>query len=116
MIFAIFAVNKTSDMKEKQAKYAGYFIAENVVDYFGQLCIVKLSFPRLFLRFKYDEAGYFSSFENWKENIVILNWLDPQDKPKYDSEIDEILLEAWNFLCETEEKEENMYELLGGMG
>lgn len=88
----------------------GFYISENILEYPGQLAITKLSFPRLFLRFEYDDAGYFASFEEWRENLITLEWLDPGDKPDDESEIDSILTDCWNFLALHEEEEEIQYE------
>ncbi len=45
--------------------------------YLDQLAIVKLTYPRLFVRFNYAD---------WKNNIVKMQWLDSDDveyKPSF---------------------------------
>ena len=77
-------------------RYHGFYTAENEMLYPGQLAIVKLTHPRMFVRFQYDEA-FFASFEEWKAHMVKLEWLDPDDTGS-DNE-DYYLTECWNFLA-----------------
>lgn len=96
------------DRKESDPeRYHGYYIVENLLLWPDQLGILKLSYPRLFVRFNYAES-YFSGYEDWKANHTVVEWLDPEDKPKTEDEIDFYLTEFWNFLAQHEEEEERL--------
>lgn len=90
-------------------RYYGFYISENLPLYPGQMAITKLTYPRLFVSFNYGDS-YFSSFEDWKANHTDLQWLDPEDKPKSEEEIDHILTDCWNFLALQEREEEKYYD------
>jgi hypothetical protein len=44
--------------------YKNFYCADNLLDWPDQLAIIKLSEPRVFVRFTYDE-GYFVTFEDF---------------------------------------------------
>lgn len=88
-------------------RYHGFYISENLTLYPDQLAIMKLTYPRLFLRFNYPDS-HFLNFEDWKANHVEISWIDPNDKPESDAEIEYNLIECWNFLCLHEREEENL--------
>jgi transcriptional regulator with XRE-family HTH domain len=94
--------------KDDPERYHGFYTTENLLLYPKQLAITKLTYPRLFLRFNYAES-YFSSYEDWKNNIVTIQWLDPDDKPNSDDEIESHLIDCWNFLALHEEEEERLF-------
>lgn len=96
--------------ERNKENYAGFYISENLLLYPGQLGIVKLSFPRLFLRFEYDSCGYFADYNEWKDSLINVQWLDPNDKPTNEDEIDEVLTDCWNFLALHEEEEERLFD------
>lgn len=89
-------------------RYHGFYITENVLLFPDQLAIVKLTHPRLFLSFNYGQS-YFSSFDDWKANHTDLQWLDPDDKPTSEGEIESILIDCWNFLALHEREQERLY-------
>lgn len=41
-------------MKKENPKYPGIYLAENIIDYHGQIGIIRLSFPRCFIWFDQD--------------------------------------------------------------
>lgn len=89
-------------------RYHGFYISENILLHPGQLAILKLTHPRLFLLFNYGES-YFASYEDWKANIADQQWLDPDDKPTTEEEIDYHLTDCWNFLALHEREEQRLY-------
>ena len=88
-------------------RYHGFYISENLLLYPRQLAIIKLTHPRLFVRFNYGES-YFSSYEDWKANHTSVEWLDADDKPDDPEEIDYHLTDCWNFLALHEREEERL--------
>lgn len=97
---------RTNDDPER---YHGFYIADNQLLYGGQAAIVKLTHPRLFLRFNYADS-IFATFEDFKANIAVQEWLDPGDKPNDPDEIEAILIDCWNFLALHEEEEDRINE------
>jgi DNA-binding XRE family transcriptional regulator len=85
--------------------YHGYYISENLLLHPEQLAIVKLTYPRLFLRFNYGDS-YFTGYDDWKANIAVQEWIDGE-RPG-DDEIDYILTQCWNFLALHEREEERL--------
>lgn len=92
-------------------RYHGYYITENILLHPDQLAITKFTHPRLFIRFNYADA-YFTDFDDWKANIAVLEWLDPDDKPISPEEIESILIDCWNFLALHEREEERLADEL----
>jgi hypothetical protein len=88
-------------------RYHGFYITENLLLYPGQLAIVKLTHPRLFVRFNYGES-YFSCYEDWKANHTKIEWFDADDKPIDEEDIDYYLTDCWNFLALHEREEERL--------
>lgn len=95
-------------MEKENPKYPGIYLAENIVDYHGQIGIIRLSFPRCFAWFDQDVDSIYCSYDEFKAGIVHLNWLDPSDSGT-DKEKESALIEMWNFLCDQEREEERLY-------
>lgn len=91
-------------------RYHGFYITDNILLYPTQVGITKLTHPRLFVRFIYSDI-FFASYDDWKANIAVQEWLDPDDKPANDDEVEEILTDCWNFLCLHEREEERLNEM-----
>lgn len=109
-----FSVTQDSDgedytlrMEDDPERYHGFYISENLMLYPDQLAIVKLTHPRLFLRFNYGES-YFASYEDWKANHTDVQWLDADDRPYTADEEDAILTDCWNFLALNEREEDRL--------
>lgn len=95
-------------MKKENPKFPGIYLAENIVDYHGQVGIIRLSFPRCFIWFEQDVDSIYCSYEEFVEGIAHINWLDPNDNGN-EEEKQHALVEMWNFLCEEEREEERLY-------
>lgn len=77
-------------------RYHGFYTANNEELYPGQLAIVKLTHPRLFIRFNYANGATSYSFEEWKSHLVTVEWLDPDDTGRDNEKA--YLVDCWNFL------------------
>jgi hypothetical protein len=82
-------------MKKIEA-HKHYWLGENHQHFKGEETIFKLSFPRVFIRYKLNEA-YFAKFEEFYNNIAEVQWIDGEIPNKNVQH--EILIEAWNFLA-----------------
>lgn len=89
-------------------RYYGFYLAENLLLFPEQLAIIKLTDPQVFVRFNYGDS-YFAGYEDWKNNIAKVQWLDKTDKPETDEEIEIVLTDCWNFLALHERKEDELY-------
>jgi hypothetical protein len=103
--------NMSRKPEHQPKNFLGFYIAEDLLNFPDQLAIVKLTYPRLFVRFNYAES-YFSTYEEWVEEHTDLQWLDPNDKPTRPEEIERILIDCWNFLGLHEREEERLADLM----
>jgi hypothetical protein len=82
-------------MKKFEA-HKHYWWGENCQHYPGQETIIKMSFPRVFIRYEVGDA-YFASYEEFYNSIAEVQWFDGDELSEKKKE--EILIEAWNFLA-----------------
>lgn len=81
---------------KKFEEHKHYWWGENHQHHHGEETIIKMSFPRCFIRYKLNDA-YFASYEEFYGNIAEVQWFDG-DKPS-EKEQERIMMEAWNFLA-----------------
>lgn len=86
---------------------SSYYITENILDWDGQLAIVKLSPPMVFVRFDAQDS-YMIDFDYWIDSIIKVDWIG-LDKPS-DEVQEAIFTDCWNFLSMHEAEEENRSE------
>lgn len=82
-------------MKKFEA-HKHYWWGENHQHWDGEETIIKMSFPRCFIRYKLNDA-YFADYDEFYANIAEVQWFDG-DKPS-EKEQQRIMEEAWNFLA-----------------
>lgn len=90
---------------------ADWWYCDNIVNHVGQIGLLRMSFPQVFILVRNDNE-LLCSFEEFRDSIAEVNFFDPKDREKADTE--EILIDAWNFLALQEEEEERQYELNNG--
>lgn len=87
-----------------------WWFCENIVNHPGQVALLRMDFPQVFLLIRdYDEA-YFATFEEFKAGIAEVNFFNPSDRETAD--LNDILIDAWNFLSLEEEEEDRQAEQL----
>lgn len=87
-----------------------WWFCENIVNHPGQVALLRMDFPQVFLLIRdYDEA-YFATFEEFKDGIAEVNFFNPSDRDTAD--LNDILIDAWNFLSLEEEEEDRQAEQL----
>ena len=64
-----------SKFKKKIEAHKHYWLADNHQHHKGDEVIFKLSFPRVFIRYKLNQA-YFASFDDFFGNIAEVQWID----------------------------------------
>lgn len=96
-------------MKSKYFKddTQNYYICENILDYDGQMAILRMKEPLVFVHFNYADS-YFSTFEDWRKEIVRVEWLSGTAPDAFTQQ--QVLTDCWNFLALHEREEENRYE------
>jgi hypothetical protein len=76
-------------------EFKNYYIGKNSLFFPEYEFVVKLSFPRVFVRYKLSE-GYYSDFEKFFSNIADVQYLDGE-RPS-EVQHNQILTDVWNYL------------------
>lgn len=69
---------------------------------------MRMDFPRVFILIRDYSEAYPCTFEDFRDRIAEVNFLDPKEREGAD--IENIIIDAWNFLALTERKEDELYE------
>jgi len=83
-------------MNINKEEYKHYVIGENKLCFPNHEYIIKLDFPRVYIRYKLKEAC-FANYDEFYSNIAEVQWLDGQAPPEQEKE--SILINAYNFLA-----------------
>lgn len=78
-------------------QFTDYFLDQNLLNQPEQAAIVKISVPRLLVRFNYDER-YIADLDHFKGEINEQRWLDGD--VVHPDEEEKILQECFDFLSE----------------
>lgn len=84
-----------------------WWLADNIVSHPGQIALIKMDFPQVFVLIRDYAEAMFADFDDFKRRIAEVNFFNPADRDE--ANIDEILTDAWNFLTLEEEEEERLY-------
>ena len=87
------------------ANFTDYYLDEDLLNQPEQAAIVKISVPRLLVRFNYDER-YIADLGHFKEEINEQHWLDGD--VVHPDEGEKILRECFNFLSEHRQFAKNL--------
>lgn len=85
-------------------KFKNYFWGENKLFFPNEEFVIKLSYPRVFVRYVVAD-GYFVNFDEFFSNIAEVQYLD--GKRPNDSVQNEILNDIWNYIALEERQLEN---------
>lgn len=88
-----------------QVDTTSWWYCDNILDHDGQIGLLRMDFPRVFILVRSYRDIYPGTFENFKNNVAEVNFFTPSERSTAD--IDSILIDAWNFLALTEREEEN---------
>lgn len=92
-------------------KYPGCWYCDNITDHPDQVGLLYLGFPRCFVLIPNSGDFYFSTFEEFRNGVSEINWLDPKNMDSYtEREKEEVLILLWNFSVEQERKEEELFD------
>ena len=84
-----------------------WWFADNIVSHPGQIALIKMDFPQVFILIRDYRETMFAGFDDFKNRIAEGNFFNPADREE--TNIEEILIDAWNFLSLEEEEEERQY-------
>ncbi|MGC9343421.1 MAG: hypothetical protein ACP5E3_12025 [Bacteroidales bacterium] len=76
-------------------EFKNYYIGRNSLFFPDYEFVIKLSFPRVFVRYKITK-GYYSDFKKFFTNIADVQYLEGK-KPS-EMEHNQILTDIWNFI------------------
>ena len=103
-------MNKTRQEATSRAQH--WWFCENIVNHAGQIGLLRMDFPRVFILIRDYEEAYFADFDDFKNGIAEVNFFDPSDRDTAD--VESILIDAWNFLSLEEEEEDRQAEMMEG--
>ena len=103
---------KDRTRKEAIKRSADWWFCDNIVNHPGQCGLLRMDFPQVFILIRDEDVAYWADFEEWRDDIVELNFFTPSERENAD--IEAILIDAWNFLALYEEEEERQYYLNDG--
>lgn len=86
---------------------ASWWFCENIVNHPGQVGLLRMDFPQVFILIRNYADIYPGTYEHFRDNVAEVNFFNPKDRKNAD--VDDILTDAWNFLVLEEEKEEEEY-------
>jgi len=76
-------------------KFKNYYIGRNSLFFPDYEFVIKLSFPRVFVRYRISE-GYYTDFNKFFDNIAEVQYLEG-DRPS-EHKNQQILNEIWNYI------------------
>lgn len=97
-----------SSIREEAMKLSQpWWYCDNIVCHKGQIGLLRMDFPQVFILIRDDERIY-CTYEEFRDCIAEVNFFNPEDRK--DADIDAIITEAWNFMSLQEEEEERLYD------
>lgn len=85
-----------------------WWYCDNIVTNKGEIGLLHMGFPRLFILIRDEKDAYFSSYEEFALNVAEVNFFDSCDREEADME--QLLTDAWNFMLLQEQEEERICE------
>lgn len=92
----------------KRQEYAGCWYCDNLIDYPDQIGLLYLGFPRCFVLIPDPLEFLFCTYDEFREGLCEVNWLDPNDSGTIEEQ-EAVLRLLWNFSIDQLEEEERMF-------
>ena len=89
-------------------KYPGCYYCDNIVDHPEQFGLLHLGLPRCFILVNDMDGFEFSDYEEFRESIADIQWLDPSEDWSVEQK-EEVVIRLWNFSIEQEKADEDGY-------
>ena len=87
-------------------KFKNFFWGENKLFFPKEEFVIKLSYPRVFVRYVVAD-GYFTEYDEFFNNIAEVQYLDGIDSKPNETKQKEILVDIWNYIALEELQLEN---------
>ena len=92
-------------------KFKNFFWVENKLFFPEEEFVIKLSYPRVFVRYNVGDS-YFASFEDFYDSIAEVQYLDGEKEKPSKEEQASILIDIWNYIALEERQLENDLEYI----
>ena len=92
--------------KHNLNQFSQWWFCDNILCRKGQIGLLKLDFPQVFILVRDEAAFYNGTFEDFCNSVAEVNFLDPDDRKTAD--LESILTDAWNYAALTEREEERL--------
>lgn len=89
-------------------KFKNWWYCDNIISHRGQIGLLSMNEPRVFILIRDYADCYFSNFDEFRKNIADVNFFDPEDRQT--SDIESILVDAWNFMATQGAEEERLLD------
>lgn len=86
---------------------ASWWCCDNLVNHPGQLGLLHMGFPRVFILLRNGD-DIFADFKEFRDGLAEINFIDPSEREGADT--DELLRQAYNFLILQDEEEDRLAE------
>lgn len=97
--------------REALKRTHAWWMCDNIIDHEGQLGLLYMGFPRLFILMRDYDTAYWAGYEEWKRDLIEVTFFEKEDREHTTpQELDSLLTDAWNFLALEEEEEERQAE------
>ena len=100
-------MNEEQSIRQQAIKDSEHWwYCDNIVNHPGEVGLLRMDFPRVFVLIRDEADSYFISFEEFRDHVAEVNFFTPSEREEAD--IEAILIEAWNFMSLQEEEEERL--------
>lgn len=89
-------------------KFKNWWYCDNIVSHRGQIGLLSMNEPRVFILIRDYADCYFADFDEFRKSIAEVNFFDTSDRQTAD--IESILVDAWNFMATQVAEEERLFE------
>ena len=96
------------EMNQDLEQFGAWWLCENILCHHGQIALMRMDFPRVFILIRDYSEAYPCTFDEFRDKIAEVNFLDPSERDGAD--IESIIIDAWNFLALTEREEDRIAE------
>jgi hypothetical protein len=101
--------NKMNKEQAKERSLNWWYCDNNVNPHHsGQIGLMHLGSPTVFILIRDSADICFCSYEEFSEHIAEVNFLYPEERKN--ANIEELLIDAWNFMALSEEADEEACE------
>lgn len=79
-------------------KYQNLFWAENKINFPDEEFIIKLDYPRVFIRYKLTASFLHADYKEFVSSIAQIQWIDGANSKPSKEEQEKILIDMYNYM------------------